>query len=126
MSGLLAKGPGNVKFRRVWRNGVPPNPPLRGTPVRTHIRLAEAGAQDIAIRVTWPPVDPLPGLGGHRGETERASRLEARSEQRALTAAAAEHRARCAQPEPADLPVDEERGARGRLRAGPCHEAVPA
>src|SRR5215831_11203620 len=126
MSGLLANGPGTMKFRRVWRNGVPLDPPQGGTPVRTHVRFAEAGAQDIAIRVTWSPVDSLPGLGGHRRETERASRLEARREQRTLTAAAAKRRARCAEPEPAGLAVDEERGARGRLRAGPCHEAVPA
>ena len=97
-----------------------------GLPVRSQVRLAEAGAQDVPVRRARALGVGSARLGVDRVGAERARCLDAREQDRELRAAAAMRGAGRGHAEPGERALDVERAAARRLVAGPGEEAVPA
>src|SRR5436853_6350820 len=65
---------------------------VRRAPVGAEVRLAEAGAEDVAVRLVGPALDPLAGLHGQAARADRSCPLDARRQEHGLSATTAQTR----------------------------------
>src|SRR2546430_2351191 len=97
MSRAGSSGRASRRFASTGRGGS-----IRRPPVGAEVRLAEAGAEDVAVRLVGPALDPLAGLHGQAARADRSCPLDARRQENGLSAATAKCWAGRCSAEPGD------------------------